>query len=398
MKVLLLDVNCKYSSTGKIVYDLYRQLRAVGHEAAIGYGRGSLIKEENIYRFSPGWEVYMHALMTRLTGFTGCFSHIATNRLLKFIDRFQPDVVHLNDMHGYFVNIIPLIEYLKQKNIRTVWTFHCEFMYTGKCGHAYECEKWQTECGKCPRLNDYPRSVFFDHTRRMFRDKKRALEKFDNLVIVSPSVWLFNRIKKSFLRDKEIKVIYNGIDNDVFYKRDAALLKEKHGITKQKVVLAVAPDIMSANKGGRHVIALAEKMKNANVCFIMIGVTEKDLLVPDNVITIGLISDQDLLAQYYSMADVFLICSERENYPTTCIEAASCGTPIVGFDVGGTAETVDDECGIFVPYGNIDALKMGVEHFLQQSDEKKQLYNRRDYSKERMFQEYLQLYKEMSTN
>ena len=138
MRVLLLDVNCKYSSTGKIVYDLYTQLRRNGHEAAIGYGRGTLVREEYIYRFSPQWEVYIHALLTRITGYTGRYSPIATRRLIRIIKKFQPDVVHLNDMHGYFVNIIPLVEYLKKSKIKTVCTFPCEFMYTGTCGHSYE--------------------------------------------------------------------------------------------------------------------------------------------------------------------------------------------------------------------------------------------------------------------
>ena len=204
MRVLLLDVNCKYSSTGKIVYDLYTQLRRNGHEAAIGYGRGTLVREEYIYRFSPQWEVYIHALLTRITGYTGRYSPIATRRLIRIIKKFQPDVVHLNDMHGYFVNIIPLVEYLKKSKIKTVWTFHCEFMYTGKCGHSYECTQWQEKCYKCPRLKDYPQSWFWDKTEKMFMEKKNAFENFSDLVIVSPSKWLANRIRLSFFKDKDI--------------------------------------------------------------------------------------------------------------------------------------------------------------------------------------------------
>ena len=391
MRVLLLDVNCKYSSTGKIVYDLYTQLRRNGHEAAIGYGRGTLVREEYIYRFSPQWEVYIHALLTRITGYTGRYSPIATRRLIRIIKKFQPDVVHLNDMHGYFVNIIPLVEYLKKSKIKTVWTFHCEFMYTGKCGHSYECTQWQEKCYKCPRLKDYPQSWFWDKTEKMFMEKKNAFENFSDLVIVSPSKWLANRIRLSFFKDKDIRVIYNGIDTSIFRRKDVAKLRKQLQLNNKKIILAVAPNIMSKNKGGNYVIKLAERMPEQY--FIMIGVSEKNLTTPDNVKTIENIKDQNLLSLYYSLADVFIICSERENYPTTCIEAAACGAPIVGFDVGGTAETVVEENGIFVPYGNIDALQKGVERFLK--GDRELLTDKRDYSKERMFKEYLKLYEDI---
>lgn len=396
MKVLLLDVNCKYSSTGKIVYDLYTQLRADGHEAAIGYGRGPLVEGENIYRFSPKWEVYLHALLTRLTGYTGCFSPVATKRLIRFIEEFRPDVVHLNDMHGYFVNIIPLMNYLKRKGIKTVWTFHCEFMYTGKCGYAYECDKWKTECCSCDHVRDYPQSIFFDHTRKMFLKKREAFQAFDNLVIVSPSQWLSARIKRSFLNDKRIVAIYNGIDTQIFYRRDTARLRKQLDLKNEKVVLAVAPNLLSENKGGDHVLQIAQKMKLKNIKFVMVGIKELNRAFDNNIVPIGFIKDQDLLAEYYSLADVFVICSKRENFPTTCIEALCCGTPVVGYDVGGTAETAQDECGKFVQYGMIDDIIVAITGFLEQDRGEIGMicsaYGKERYTKEHMYRQYLTVY------
>ena len=394
MRILLMDVNCKYSSTGKIVYDLYTKLREKGHEAAIAYGRGPIVDEENIYRFSPQWEVYLHALLTRITGYTSCYSYIATKRAIKYIEKFQPDVVHLHDMHGYFINIVPLIEYLKKTHIKTVWTFHCEFMYTGKCGHSYECEQWKTHCTKCPHLKDYPQSILFDKTKKMFWKKERAFKNFDNLTIVSPSNWLTQRIKQSFFREKEIITIHNGIDTEIFTRQENYNLREEYATVDEKIILAVAPNLMSDNKGGRHILALAKKMQDSKVKFVMVGVTDTSIQVPDNVKLEGLIKDQRKLAEYYSMADVFLICSERENYPTTCIEAAACGVPVVGFDVGGTAETVDSPYGVFVEYGDIDALKNAVDGILAQENMKERMLGIRDYSKERMYFEYEQIYQE----
>ena len=239
MKVLLIDVNCKHSSTGKIVYDLYAALNRQGHTAAVCYGRGPLVKEPDIFKFGLDAETWLHALLTRITGLTGYFSPISTMRLLRFIKRFQPDVVHIHELHAYFVNIGPVMRYLKAHNIKTVWTFHCEFMYTGKCGHANDCEKWKTQCGPCPQLHEYPKSLFFDFTKKMFEDKKKWFTGFDNLTIVTPSQWLANRVKQSFLKVKNIQVIRNGVDTaNIFYPRDYASIKVKHNLTDEKIVLA----------------------------------------------------------------------------------------------------------------------------------------------------------------
>lgn len=396
MRVLLLDVNCKSGSTGKIIYDLYKQLNKNGHVAAIGYGRGPLVAEPNIIKFSSNIEVYIHAFLTRITGFTGCFSYFATRRLIKFMDKFKPDVVHLNDMHGYFVNILPLMKYLKKKNIKTVWTFHCEFMYTGKCGHSYKCNKWKTECENCPNLRDYPASFLLDFTKKMFNDKKDIFNGFNNLTIVSPSKWLADRVRQSFLKDKKIVIINNGIDTkNIFHPRQFEHLRKKHNITNEKIILAVAPDIMSEYKGGRKVLELAKKIKNENVKIIIIGVKELNEKFDDNVIALGRTENQIELAKYYSMADVFVICSKRENFPTTCIEAISCGTPVCGFDEGGTKETVPEKFGEFVLYDDLEALKQAVLSMLENKIDFKlcEEYGYQMYSKEIMFNKYLQVYK-----
>ncbi|MDT4763372.1 glycosyltransferase [Sphaerochaeta sp. PS] len=365
MKVLLIDVNYKYSSTGKIVHDLYQSLTQDGHEAAVCYGRGPKITEHNVFKFGLDIETYFHALMTRITGWTGYFSFFSTKRLLKFIDEFNPDVVHIHELHAYFVNIKPVIEYLKGKNIKIVLTLHCEFMYTGKCGYANDCEKWKTICFKCPQLHAYPASWIFDYTRKMYKEKKALFQDYENLIVVTPSKWLLERVNQSFLQKHPNLVVHNGIDtNQVFYPRDTNALKTEYCINDEKIVLAVAPDLMNERKGGAWVLKLADRMKSYRIKFLMVGVDDKELQHGDNVILIGRISDQNILAQYYSLADVFLICSKKENFPTTCLEALACGTPVVGFDTGGTKETTPDEYGAFCEYGDIQALQKNVENFL----------------------------------
>lgn len=365
MKVLLIDVNCKNSSTGKIVYDLYTAINETGNEAAVCYGRGENIHEKNIFKFGIDIETYIHALLTRITGFTGCFSPFSTFRLIRFVKKFKPDVVHIHELHAYFVNIKPLINYLKKNKIQTVMTLHCEFAYTGKCGHSVECEKWQTECGDCPHLKDYPSTLFFDHTKFMFNQKKKLFEDFDNLTIVTPSKWLAERAKQSFLKNKDVRVIHNGIDTDVFSPKNTSALRTMHNITDdEKIVLAVAPNLMSGNKGGKYVLELADRMKEQNVRFVLIGVDEEMTSENNNVILLHRIYDKELLAQYYSLADVFVICSERENFPTTCIESQCCGTPVCGFDVGGVKETILNDYAL-CDYGDIDGLMHNVAKILE---------------------------------
>lgn len=273
-RILLIDVNCKNSSTGKIVYDLYQSICQDGRTAAICYGRGEKIKGENIFKFGLDFETYFHAAMARVTGLNGYYSFFSTRRLIKYIEEFKPDLIHINELHAYFVNIKPLIKYIKEKKIPVVWTFHCEYMYTGKCGHAYECTRFISECNNCPALRDYPKSLIFDRTQRMFCMKKDLLEDWD-FTIITPSSWLANRVKMSFLKDKTIDVIHNGINTSIFEPMKTKELREKlHINDNQKVILALAPDIMSENKGGKWVLELAQKMESENVMFLIVGVNE----------------------------------------------------------------------------------------------------------------------------
>lgn len=396
MRVLLIDVNCKQGSTGKIVYDLFSELYRKGHTAAICYGRGQAVNESNITKISSDWEMYLHALLTRTTGLTGYFSPLATRKLIRIIEAFKPDIVHIHDLNTYYVNIIALVKYLKKHRIKTVWTFHSEFMYTGKCGHAYDCEKWKTECGSCPQLREYPSSWFFDFTRKMHRDKKALFKDFNNLTIVTPSQWLSRRVRQSFLGEKDIRVINNGVNHEIFKPRPYDRLKKRHGITNEKIVLAVAPNLMSELKGGRKVVELAERFRGEQVKFILIGVDNPPEEVGENVIALGRTTNQEELAEYYSMADVFLICSKMENFPTTCIEAVSCGTPVAGFDAGGTKETAPEGYGVFVPYGDMDNLEKAVRNLLKKLPRSEDIavWASKEYSKVTMANRYVDLYRE----
>jgi len=229
----------------------------------------------------------------------------------------------------------------------------------------------------------------------MHKWKKRVFRDWGNLTIVSPSKWIENRVKQSFLKHKHLLTIHNGINTEtLFRKKDVTSLYHKHAINGKKVVLTAASNLMDGNKGGIQFIELAKTLMNKNIVFIMIGVNEKTDHLPNNIIPISRINDQNLLAQYYTMADLFVICSERENFPTVCLEALCCGTPICGYDVGGVTETAPRGLGKFVKYGDINALSETVIEMLNVENikERCEAYGKKEYSEEVMFQKYYSLY------
>ncbi|EJI85743.1 hypothetical protein AEST_14080 [Alishewanella aestuarii B11] len=399
MKIAIIDVNFDFSSTGKIVKDLMIYFESVGHEVQAFYGRGqSNLTQLSVTKISNDLETYFHAGLTRLTGFTGCFSYFSTKYLIERLEAFKPDVVHLHELHGYYINIYTVVDWLKKNEIPVVWTFHCEFMYTGKCGHSHECNKWKSGCGECPLLKEYPAS-FIDQTAHMFSKKKKLFESFEYLKIVTPSEWLLGRVKQSFLSNKDSRVIFNGIDTDnVFYPRMTSPQKLTGFDFSKPIVLAVAPNILDANKGGDWVIELAKRF-TSELNFILVGVNNLTRHYPDNVFPFPKTSDQSELAEFYSVSDLFVICSKRENFPTTCLESLSCGTPVIGFDGGGTKETAPLPYGKFVEYGDLDSLENEIRKFFNRTSSLADANQCRDfalrtYSKQVMAQNYLNLYQE----
>lgn len=399
MKILQIDVNYGSSSTGKLVQILHESCQKFGFSGEVYFGRGDFSEQQHVYKISNQSEVYMHAALTRLTGYTDYFSPRATNRVIKHIDRFRPDIVHLHDLHGYYINIFPLIRYLQKLAIPIVWTFHCEFMYTGKCGHALDCDKWKSECFKCPQIKTYPRSLFFDRTREMYKRKKRLLAESTNLTIVTPSNWLADRVKDSFLKSQPIDVIYNGTDIDVFKLLKKNDLRQSLNINDKFVILVVGSNIFSDSKGGNWVVDLARRQNHSNSIFLVVGsdsATSIDL--PRNVINIGRINDTAELSKYYNAADIFLLTSEKETFSMVCVESLASGTPIVGFEAGAPSEIIPNGYGSFVPYGDIEKLNNLITDVINcrvrfNSEEVCREFAVKNYSQSSMASKYFSLYK-----
>jgi glycosyltransferase involved in cell wall biosynthesis len=396
MKILMIDVNYGSSSTGKIVQSIHEFMLEGNHESIACFGRGIKVREKNVYKFGINLETYIHAFIARLTGINGFFSFFSTIKLVKKIKRFKPDIVHIHELHAYFVNHHRLIRFLKSKKIPLVMTLHCEYIYTGKCGHSNGCEKFMTECGKCPQVKKYPRSLVFDFTNFMFKKKRFIFENYPNLTIVTPSKWLSNQVSFSFLKRYPREIIYNGINNKNLFLPLVSIINKHNIAQRTKIVLSIAPNILSIEKGGPLIIELAKRVNDLDIKFILIGARDHETFQNGNLIIVGKVFDQKILTNYYNIADLFLIFSEKENFPTTALEALSSGTPILSFNNGGTKETFKMGFGDTIPYGDISA----AENFLRKKLSKNTSIKREEisskyrsfYSNQEMNKNYLNLY------
>jgi len=250
-------------------------------------------------------------------------------------------------------------------NICTVLTLHAEFMFTGNCGHAYDCEKWLTGCGNCPQLWKATKSIFLDRTSYTWQKMAEAFNGFNNLSVVSVSSWLSERAKKSpMLKDKENIVIENGIDTeDVFHSTNVSKLRKKYNIKDEKVILHVTANFSDKPdnaKGGHFIIKLAKRLINENIKFFVIGSYNKSIDLPENIINVGRIEGRSELAGFYSMADLTVITSKRETFSLPCAESMACGTPVVGFKAGGPETIALKDFSEFVEYGDLEKLLKAI--------------------------------------
>lgn len=395
MKVL--QVNCVYrkGSTGKIVYDIHKELKKRGIDSVVCYGRGKNVKEDNVYKTCTELYSKVNQFIAKLTGvmYGGCF--FSTRKLISIIKKEKPDVVHLHCINGYFVNIYRLINWLKKENIKTVLTLHAEFMYTANCGYAFECEKWKTGCGNCERNKSEIGSFFFDNTHLSWEKMKKAFDGFENLSVISVSEWLMNRAKNSpIMADLEHQVVLNGVETQVFKLYEHQKIDTRSAFT-DKIVFHATPtfnDDPNYNKGGYYVIELAKEMKD--VQFIVAGEYKDGLIVPSNITLLGKVVNQTELSRCYSTSDVTLLTSKRETFSMVTAESLCCGTPVVGFRAGAPEQISILAYSEFVEYGNLLELKNALSKALSEDWDKARISReaKEKYDKQKMIDRYLMFY------
>lgn len=394
----IMQINCVYEegSTGKITQDIHHYLISRGVESLVYYGRGEKTEEPGVWKVcSEGYGKFQN-LLSRLTGvmYGGCF--LSTLYITARLRREKPDVVHLQCINGYFVNIYRLISWLKRWEIPTVLTLHAEFMYTANCGYALDCEKWKTGCGHCPRLQQETCSLFLDGTADSHRRMKQAFRDFGrNLTVVSVSPWLKDRAKASpILGEMEHRVILNGLDTDIFTYQPSEKNKG------EKIIFhatAFFTDDPAHIKGGFMVLELAKRLQDLPVRFLVAGDYQLRGAVPENVTLLGKIRDRKILARQYCRGDITLLTSKKETFSMVCAESLCCGTPVVGFEAGAPEMVALPQWSEFVPAGDLDALEQAVRRWLFKSVDKTKISREaaRQYSLEAMAAQYLQIYRGM---
>ncbi len=343
MKVLQINAVYGIGSTGRTTKELDLALKQNGIDSMVATTVGA--QEKSAYLIGTPLDWKLHALLSRLTGKQGYFSRHSTKRLLRLIQKEKVGVVHLRNLHSNYIHLPLLLKYLAKEDIPTVITLHDCWFFTGKCTHyvAEGCYKWQNGCYKCSKLRADNKSWIFDKTSVMWNDKKNLFSAIPRLAVVGVSDWVTNEAKKSFLKDaKIVKRIYNWIDIDVFKPTESQELRTQLKIGDRFTVLGVA-QYWSDAKGLSKFISLANKLPD--VLFLMIGSMPANIDLADNIISVGTINDAAELAQYYSMADVFLNPSLYETFGKTTAESIACGTPVIGYATTATPELIGKNCG-----------------------------------------------------
>lgn len=400
MKALIINSWSNEGSTGKIAYGLYRHLVSHGHQVIFCF-RGTReykIDDPNCIPLNNVVDQDLAVLGTRLTGYEGVFNVKATKKVINIIESFEPDIVQLFNLHAYYINSYKLLEYLKTKErLHVIYTMFDEFPYLGRCCFSLECEQFKTECVKCPHEINYPKSFFFDRAAYCFKRKKKIYTGFNNITFTSVK-WCCERAKESaLLKGHRIVELDNPINyDDVFYPRDSRNLREELGIpTNNKVVMTVAVASIPT-KGGRYFVELARMMqKKQDITFVYVGYDVNDWDIPQNMITVGFVRSQELLAQYYSLADLFVCTSLADLTPNACLDALGCGTPLVGFSEGGVPFCAVEPYGKFVKTFDMEALEGLVNDAPRKTDEmvnavREYAYNR--YNSDVVYKKYMEVY------
>ena len=394
----LVEVNTvARGSTGTIMLSLARIVRERGGEAyTFSMARRDYIPADHAH-IGTRAENLMNRLISGSTGISDVGCRRGTIKMLQRIDEIQPDVIHLHNLHGWYVNIPMLFRYIKERKIKTIWTLHDCWSFTAKCPHftISGCQKWKDGCFGCPSLKDYP-NTWVDQTRRMWKLKKKWFTGVEDLTIVTPSQWLADLVKQSFLKDYPVRVIHNGIDLDVF-KPTPGDFRERYGIPASKKILLGVAFGWGLRKGLDVFIELARRLDSEKYQIVLVGTDDKvDKQLPSSIISIHRTHDQKELAEIYTAADLFVNPTREENYPTVNMEAIACGTPVLTFRTGGSPEIVNEKIGSVVDCDDLDALEREIIRISNDMPylEADCVLEAQDFDMHQRFEEYVALYEE----
>ena len=395
MPVLLQINSCaNWGSTGKIAEQINQMAAAQGWKTYIAYGRDVNPSQSELIHIGNKMSQAIALAEARLFDNDGLANRWATQKLVKKIKGIQSDVIHLHNLHGYYINYKILFEYLNTTNIPIVWTLHDCWSFTGHCGHFVRanCEKWKTCCGNCPLKKGYPSSWWLDGSKRNFEYKKQLFASNKNLHIVAVSQWLEDLVRQSYLKNADIRVINNGIDLKAF--RPLIVAK------RPKFRILGVSSVWTRSKGLCDFYRLRELLDDELFEIVLVGLSEMQVkALPKGIIGVTRTNSVEELVQYYSSADVFVNLTYGDTFPTTNLEALACGTPVVTYLTGGSPESIDSETGIVVDQGNLEELCNAI-HFIYGTGKRsysKACRARAEtyFNKKDKYWEYVDLYNEL---
>lgn len=394
MKILMINSVCGIRSTGRICTDLAVALEAQGHQVKIAYGRERVPEQYKRFsiRIGNNITVKTHGALARLCDADGRGSYLATKKFISWVKKFDPEVVHLHNIHGYYINTKVLFDYLVKNNKRVIWTLHDMWSFTGHSAtcDAIKCEKWKTGCDSCPAYREYPRS-FIDRSAANYKRKKKLICAVNDLIVVTPSRWLANLVSESYLKDKRIKVIPNGIDLKQFCIIDTNF-KTVHHI-ENKILLMGCSTWWGPGKGLQDFYKLADELDD-RFAIVLVGLDKQQIAeLPNRIIGIERTNSVKELVDIYNATDVFLNLTYRDNYPTVNLEALACGTPVVTYDTGGSAECLNNMNGKAFPKGDLNSIVAFLNN--DYNEEFFRVTADCQYSKDKTAEKYLELFSKL---
>ena len=408
-KRIIIELNStqNYGSTGRIAENIGILANDNGFDTYMVHGprcvNPSALKS---ICTESSFEENIHGVISRLFDAHGLGSVCATRKLIQKFKEINPDIIHLHNIHGYYINYPILFEYLKKAKKPIVWTLHDIWPFTGHCSYfeldrynwRSDCLNWRSDCRNCQLKHSYPKS-YTDFSHRNYNLKKKVFNGLDNMILVPVSEWLDGLLKQSFLKDYKTKVIHNGIDISVFnLKDDNSEIKQKYGITAEKIIIGVASPF-TPKKGFADFIKLRQ-MLSEEYQIVLVGLTTEQISgLPFGITGIARTQNIQELASLYSVADVFVNLTYADNFPTPHLEALACGTPVVTYRTGGSPEAVDDYTGIVIGKGDLSVAKDAVVSICEKGkafySEKCRSRAEKHFNKNNSFQKYIDLYREL---
>ena len=394
MRKKIIQINeCLNLSTGKIAQQIGESAIAHGWESYIAYSSREprVPSKSQVIKVGNKIDPYIHFVENRLFDMEGLASRKATRKLVEQIKDIEPDVIQLHNLHDHWLNYKILFEFLNETDIKVVWTFHDCWAFTGHCFHfvTKHCKKWKTGCEKCPLQREYPNTLL-DRSKKNFELKKHLFTANPNLAIVACSEWMSDLVRQSFLKDKRIEVIHNGIDLNVF---KPSYSKPRDGVFR---VLAVS-NVWNEEKGYYDILKLRELLP-PEYKIIIVGLTTKQLKdLPNGIIGIQRTQNVQEMVNLYSTANVLINPTYADTFPTINIEALACGTPVITYKTGGSPEIIDDNTGIVIEQGNLEALAYALEHLKNNPFNPYECRQRAErlYNKKERFEDYITLYQHL---